>query len=98
MKNPLQKLLTIGTWRFPLIGGKGKVKQFEIRQVGEGIVLQHRLFGTVEIFQGAGVKPPNTLRLSIPSVFGKPKVLTIGTDWVKIGNRLFRAETAVKKG
>lgn len=98
MKNPKQKL-TIGTWRFPLISGKARVKQFEVQQTADGLVLKQRLTGGIaEMFQGSKQKPDNTIRLSVPSVFGKPKVLTIGADWVKIGDRIFRADTSGKKG
>ncbi len=89
---------SIGTWQFPLMGDGARVTQFHVRQTADGVVLTQRIAeGRAEMFQGSK-KPANTIRLSIPSIFGRSKVLTIGADWVMIGDRLFRAVTSGKKG
>lgn len=88
MARPIRKL-TIGSWQFPLIGGKARVKQFDVLQTADGLVFRQRLTGVeAELIQQ---KAGNTVQLRMPSVFGRPKLLTIGADWVKIGDRLFKA-------
>jgi hypothetical protein len=94
-----EKKLAIGSWSFPLVRGRARVKAFSVEQKAGGVVLKQPLEGSyAELFQTARAKPPFQVRLTIPSVFGRAKVVTIGSDWVQIGDRIFRAEKGGAKG
>jgi hypothetical protein len=94
-----QKSLTIGSWSLPLVRGRARVKAFSVEQKTDGLVLRQPLHGSyAELLQTSRAKPPFQVRLNIPSVFGRSKVVTIGSDWVQIGDRIFRAERGGTKG
>lgn len=97
-----QKKLAIGSWSFPLVRGRAtRVKAFTVEQKADGLVLRQPLHGSyAELMQTARAKSPYQVRLNLPSLFGRAKVVTIGSDWVRIGDRIFRAEKgkAVKGG
>jgi len=94
-----QKKFAIGSWSFPLVRGRARVKAFTVEQKASGLVLRQPLHGSyAELLQTARAKPPYQVRLNLPSVFGRAKVVTIGSDWVQIGDRIFRADKGGTKG
>ena len=92
-----EKKLLIGSWSFPLVQGKARVKEFTVTQTADGLLLKQPLSGSyAELLQNpsAKAKLPFAVRLNLSNVFGRSKVVTIGTDWVRIGDRIFKADKA----